>query len=97
MSEEVIQLVQQRRDAVAGLWWGLVVRVGLYPLATGSVAEMMGYPPGVLPLGFSDAAGQVGPGCPQTHLVSCFDSSVLSLQEPVDLFSSVTSSMRLVM
>ena len=57
VSEEVIQLVQQRRDAVAGLWWGLVVRVGLYPLATGSVAEMMGYPPGVLPLSFSDAMG----------------------------------------
>ncbi len=46
--------------AVTGLWWGLVVRNGLYPLpqapSVSAVAETMGYPPGVLSLGLSDAA-----------------------------------------
>ncbi len=31
-SKEGIQLVQQGDGAVTGLWWGLVVRNGLYPL-----------------------------------------------------------------
>ncbi len=46
---------------VTGLWWGLVVRNGLNPLpqapSVSAVAETMGYPPGVLSLGLSDAAG----------------------------------------
>ncbi len=50
-----------RGGAVTGLWWGLVVRNGLYPLpqapSVSAVAETMGYPPGVLSLGLSYAAG----------------------------------------
>ncbi len=60
-SKEGIQLVQQGDGAVTGLWWGLVVRNGLYSLpqapSVSAVAETMGYPPGVLSLGLSDAAG----------------------------------------
>ncbi len=40
---------------------GLIVRNDLYPLpqalSVSAVAETMGYPPGVLSLGLSDAAG----------------------------------------
>ncbi len=47
--------------AVTGLWWGLIVCNGLYSLpqapSVSAVAETMGYPPGVLSLGLSDAAG----------------------------------------
>ncbi len=61
VSEEGIQLVQQGDGAVTGLWWGLVVHNGLYPLpqapSVSAVAEKMGYPPGVLSLGLVDAAG----------------------------------------
>ncbi len=60
-SKEGIQLVQQGDGAVTGLWWGLVVRNGLNPLpqapSVSAVAETMGYPPRVLSLGLSDAAG----------------------------------------
>ncbi len=60
-SKEGVQLVQQADGAVTGLWWGLVVRNGLYPLPQApsvyAVAETMGYPPGVLSLGLSDATG----------------------------------------
>ncbi len=60
-SKEGIQLVQQGDGAVTGLWWGLVVRNGLNPLpqapSVSAVAETMGYPPGVLSLGLSDATG----------------------------------------
>ncbi len=60
-SKEGIQLVQQGDGAVTGLWWGLVVRNGLNPLpqalSVSAVAETMGYPPGVLSLGLSDAVG----------------------------------------
>ncbi len=46
---------------VTGLWWGLVVRNGLNPLpqapSVSAVTETVGYPPGVLSLGLSDAAG----------------------------------------
>ncbi len=53
-SKEGIQLVQQGDGAVTGLWWGLVVRNGLYCLpqaqSVSAVAETMGYPPGVLSL-----------------------------------------------
>ncbi len=60
--KEGIQLVQQGDGAVTGLWWGLVVvRNGLNPLpqapCVSAVAETMCYPPGVLSLGLSDAAG----------------------------------------
>ncbi len=88
-SKEGIQLVQQRDGAVTGLWWGLVVRNGLYSLpqapSVSAVAETMGYPPGVLSLGLSDAAGQVGPSCPQALLISSSKGSVPSLQKSVDL------------
>ncbi len=61
MSKEGIQLVQQGDGAVTGLWWGLVVRNGLNPLpqapSVSAVTETMGYPPGVLSLSLSDAAG----------------------------------------
>ncbi len=54
-SKEGIQLVQQGDGAVTGLWWGLIVRNGLYSLpqapSVSAVAETMGYPPGVLSLG----------------------------------------------
>ncbi len=60
-SKEGIQLVQQGDGAVTGLWWGLVVRNGLNPLpqapSVSAVTEAVGYPPGVLSLGLSDAAG----------------------------------------
>ncbi len=60
-SKEGIQLIQQGDGAVTGLWWGLIVRNGLYSLpqapSVSAVAETMGYPPGVLSLGLSDAAG----------------------------------------
>ncbi len=60
-SKEGIQLVQQGDGAVTGLWWGLIVCNGLYSLpqapSVSAVAETMGYPPGVLSLGLSDAAG----------------------------------------
>ncbi len=60
-SKEGIQLVQQGDGAVTGLWWGLVVRNGLNPLpqapSVPAVTETVGYPPGVLSLGLSDAAG----------------------------------------
>ncbi len=60
-SKEGIQLVQQGDGAVTGLWWGLVVRNGLNPLpqapSVSAVTETVGYPPGVLSLGLSDAAG----------------------------------------
>ncbi len=60
-SKEGVQLVQQGDSAGTGLWWGLVVRNGLYPLpqalSVSAVAETMGYPPGVQSLGLSDAAG----------------------------------------
>ncbi len=53
-SKEGIQLVQQGDGAVTGLWWGLVVRNGLYSLpqapSVSAVTEAMGYPPGVLSL-----------------------------------------------
>ncbi len=56
-SKEGVQLVQQGDGAFTGLWWGLVVRNSLYPLpqapSVSAVAEMMGYPPGVLSLGLS--------------------------------------------
>ena len=42
------------------------------------------FTPGVLPLGHSDASGQFGPSSPQAHLVPSSESSILSLQEPVD-------------
>ncbi len=60
-SKEGIQLVQQGDGAITGLWWGLVVRNGLNPLpqapSVSAVTEAVGYPPGVLSLGLSDAAG----------------------------------------
>ncbi len=58
-SKEGIQLVQQGDGA--GLWWGLVVRNGMNPLpqvlSVSALAETMGYSPGVLSLGPSDATG----------------------------------------
>ncbi len=60
-SEEGIQPVQQGDGAVTGPWWGLVVRNGLNPLpqalSVSVVAETIGYPPEVLSLSLSDAAG----------------------------------------
>ncbi len=60
-SKEGIQLVQQGDGAVTGMCWGFVVRNGLYSLpqapSVSAVTEAMGYPPGVLSLGLSDAAG----------------------------------------
>ncbi len=68
---------------------GLVVRNGLNPLpqalSVSAVAETMGYPPGVLSLGLSDAVGQVGPSCLQALLISSSKGSVPSLQKSVDL------------
>ncbi len=59
-AKEGIQLVQQGDGAVTGLWWGLIVRNGLYPLpqapSVSAVAETMGYPPEYCLL-LSDAAG----------------------------------------
>ncbi len=68
---------------------GFVVRNGLNPLpqapSVSAVAETMGYPPGVLSLGLSDVAGQVGPSCLQALLISSSKGSVPSLQKSVDL------------
>ena len=70
---------------------GALALLGLYyppqALCVSAVTEALGYPPGVLPLSLSDATEQVGPNCPQAHLVSCCEGSISSLQEPVDLLN----------
>lgn len=84
MSEEVIQLIQQRTGVVAGLRRGLVVRdcLDLTPqvLSVSAVIEAVSDPPGVLSLGLSDALSQVA----LAVLRPTSSPALKAAQEPVD-------------
>ena len=70
------------------MWGSLVVCDGLYPLpqtpSIAAVTEVIRCLFGVLLLGFINATGQVGPGCPQFLLISRFEGGIPDPHEPVD-------------